>query len=60
MAVGKEKSNRCPHQRVSVLWVLKWNGFVLGQRKLSRKNEAFVLSESNVRKAGLECLATGP
>ena len=60
MAVGVEESNRCPHLRVSVLWVLKWNGFVHGQTKLSRKNEAFVLSGSNVRKAGLECLATGP
>ena len=52
MAVGVEKSNLCPHQQVSVLWVLKWNGFVQGQRKLSRKNEAFVLSRLNVSKAG--------
>ena len=48
MAVGVEKSNRCPRQRVSVLWVLKWNGFVQGQTKLSRKNKAFVLSGLNV------------
>ena len=34
---------------------VKMERLVQGQRKLSRKNEEFVLSGSNVRKAGLEC-----
>ena len=40
---------------VSVLWVLKRNGFVQGQRELSRNKEAFVLSGCL-----LEFIATGP
>ena len=52
MAVGVGKSNLCPHLRVSLLWVLKWKGFVQGQRKLSCKNEVFVLSGLNVSKVG--------